>query len=97
LNLRVLQPPVGLESLNGQRKFDAWQSFIHKRNTESIDIGTYLLEVRTSGENLMYEVLNREDIILSKRRLDDTVVGQGNALLVDLAITALVNKLANGF
>jgi len=56
-----------------------------------------LLEVRSSGEDLVHKVLDGEDIILSKRRLDDAVVGEWDALLVDFAISALVDKFTDGF
>jgi hypothetical protein len=58
---------------------------------------THLLEVRACSENLMYEILDREDVVLLERTLDDGVIGEGDALLIDLAISALVNQLAHGF
>ena len=65
--------------------------------TGSVSRTTYLLEVRSSGEDLVHKVLDGEDIILSKRRLDDAVVGEWDALLVDFAISALVDKFTDGF
>ncbi len=44
----------------------------------------------------MNEILDGEDVILAKRSLDDLVVGERNALLVDLAVSALVDQLADG-
>ena len=44
----------------------------------------------------MHEVLNAEDVVLAEVLLDDLVVGEGDALLVDLAVSALVDKLADG-
>lgn len=44
----------------------------------------------------MDEVLNGENIIFAEVRLDDTVVGEGNALLVDLSVSTLVDQLTNG-
>lgn len=44
----------------------------------------------------MDKVLDGEDVDLSKRSLNDLVVGKGNALLVDLAVAALVDQLADG-
>ena len=55
-----------------------------------------LLEVGTGGEDLVHEILDREDVVLAEGRLDDGVVGQGDALLLDLAVTALVDQLADG-
>jgi len=56
-----------------------------------------LLEVRTTSNNLMNEILNAQDIMLTKRVLDDLVVGQRNALLVDSSETTLVDQVADGF
>ena len=44
----------------------------------------------------MHEVLNAEDVVLAEVLLDDLVVGEGDALLVDLAVSALVDQLADG-
>jgi len=55
-----------------------------------------LLEVGTDGGNLVDEILNADDAELAKSLLDDGVVGQGNALLVDLGVTALVDELTDG-
>ena len=55
-----------------------------------------LLEVGAGGEDLVYEILNGEDVVLAESFLDDSVVGKGNTLLVDLAVTALVDKFADG-
>jgi hypothetical protein len=42
------------------------------------------------------EILHADDAVLAEVGLDDSVVGERDALLVDLAVTALVNKLADG-
>lgn len=55
----------------------------------------YLLEVRPNGVDLMYEILDGEDIVLAERLLDDRVAAQGNACLIDFAVTALVDQLAD--
>ena len=55
-----------------------------------------LLEVRAGSEDLVDKVLDGKDVVLAKRLLNDLVVGQGNALLVELAVAALVDQLANG-
>ena len=57
---------------------------------------TNLLEVGASSEDLVNEILDGEDVMLAKRGLNDLVVGEGNALLVDLAVAALVDQLADG-
>ena len=41
----------------------------------------------------MHEILDGKDVVLAERLLNDRVVGEGDALLVDLAVPALVDKL----
>jgi len=53
-----------------------------------------LLEVGANGVDLVNNVFNANNAILSKRFLNDGVVSERNTLLVDLAITTLVNQLA---
>ena len=55
-----------------------------------------LLEVGAGGEDFVYEILDGEDVVLAKCLLDDLVVGKRDALLIDLAVAALVDKLTNG-
>ena len=52
-----------------------------------------LLEVGADSVDLVDKILHAHDAILAKRLLDNRVVGQGNALLVDLSISALVDEL----
>ena len=54
-----------------------------------------LLEVRAHGEDLMDQVLHADNTVLAQVVFDDLVVGEGNALLLDLAISTLVDELAN--
>lgn len=51
------------------------------------------LEVRPNGVDLVDEILNADDAVLPQVRLNDRVVGEGNALLVGLPVAALVHKL----
>jgi hypothetical protein len=55
-----------------------------------------LLEVRTNGGDLVDEILNTDEAVLAEVLLDGGVVAQGDALLVDLSVSALVDQLANG-
>ena len=57
---------------------------------------THLLEVGAGGEDLVDEVLHGEDVVLAERLLNDLVRGERDALLVDLAVSALVDQLADG-
>lgn len=54
-----------------------------------------LLEVGTDSVDLVDQILNADDTVLAEVLLDDLVVGEGNALLVDLAVAALVDELAD--
>ena len=55
-----------------------------------------LLEVRADGGDLVDNVLDGDDAVLSEGTLDDSVGGKGDALLVDLAVSTLVDELADG-
>lgn len=55
-----------------------------------------LLEVGADGVDLVNQVLHADDAVLAEVLLDEGVVGQGDALLVDLAISTLVDQLLDG-
>lgn len=55
-----------------------------------------LLEVGADGVDLVDEVLHADDAELAEVLLDDGVVSERSALLVDLAVSALVDKLLDG-
>lgn len=55
-----------------------------------------LLEVGADGVDLVDQVLHADNAVLAEVLLDDGVVGKGDALLVDLGVTALVDELADG-
>ncbi len=59
--------------------------------------GTYLLEVWPGSSDLMHQIFDTKNVVFAERFLDNTVVGQGNALFVNLAISALVDQLADRF
>jgi len=54
-----------------------------------------LLEIRASRDNLVYKIFDAEDVMFAERLLDDTIVGQRNTLLIDFAISTLVDQLTN--
>jgi len=54
-----------------------------------------LFEVRAHCEDLMNNILHAEDVIFAKRLLDGGIVGKRNTLLVELAISALIDQLAD--
>jgi len=55
-----------------------------------------LLEVGANGVDLVDQILHADNAVLAEVLLDDLVVSQGSTLLVDLAVTALVQKLTDG-
>lgn len=55
-----------------------------------------LLEVGANGVDLVDQVLNADNAELAEVLLDDGVVSERDALLVDLAVAALVDELADG-
>lgn len=52
-----------------------------------------LLEVGANSVDLVNEILHADNAVLAEVLLNDGVVGQGNTLLVDLSVTALVDEL----
>jgi hypothetical protein len=55
-----------------------------------------LLEVGADSEDLVDEILNTDNAVLAEVLLNNGVVGKGNALLVDLSVTTLVDELLDG-
>jgi hypothetical protein len=54
-----------------------------------------LLEVGTNSEDLVDQILHADNAVLAKAVLNDGIVGEGDALLVDLSVSALVDELTN--
>ena len=55
-----------------------------------------LLEVGADGVDLVDQILHTDNAVLAEVLLDDGVVGERDALLVDLAVSALVDQLLDG-
>lgn len=55
-----------------------------------------LLEVGADGVDLVDEILNADNAVLAEGLLDNGVVSEGNALLVDLSVATLVDELLDG-
>jgi hypothetical protein len=55
-----------------------------------------LLEVGADGVDLVDKILHADNAELAEVLLDDLVVGEGSAHLVDLSVTALVEELTDG-
>ena len=54
-----------------------------------------LLEVGPNGKDLVDQVLHAHDAILAEVVFDKLVVGERDALLVDLAVATLIDKFAD--
>lgn len=52
-----------------------------------------LLEVGADGVDLVDKILNTDNAVLAEALLNDSVVGKGNTLLVDLSVSTLVDEL----
>ena len=55
-----------------------------------------LLEVGTNGIDLVNQVFHAHNAVLAEDTFDKSIIGQSDALLVDLAVSTLVDELANG-
>lgn len=55
-----------------------------------------LLEVGADSEDLVDQILHAHDAVLAEAALDEGVVSEGNALLVDLSVSTLVDELTDG-
>ena len=66
-------------------------------NTSSMgkDVILYLFEVWAGGDDLVNEVLHGENVILSESSFDDSIVGQRDALLVNLAVSTFVDQFTD--
>jgi len=53
-----------------------------------------LLEVGANSEDLMNQILHANNAVFAQILLNNCIVGEGNALLVDLSIATLVDELA---
>jgi len=54
------------------------------------------LEVRSNRVDFVDEIFNRLDSEVAEGSLNDSVIGEGNSLAVDLSVSALVHQFANG-
>jgi len=54
-----------------------------------------LLEIGSNGENLMNQVLHADNAKFSEVIFNELIIGEGNALLVDFPVAALVDQLSD--
>lgn len=71
------------------------EAFLGRVQLERPEEVVSLLEVGAERHNLVDEVFNTGNTVLSKGLLDDGVVSQGDSGAVDLAEAALVDKLSH--
>ena len=62
-----------------------------KRPQEVVD----LFEGGTDCQDLVNDILNTDDTMLAKNLLDNGVVGEGNTLLLNFAVTTFVDQLTD--
>jgi hypothetical protein len=75
---------LGVESSSGASKLEGPQEVVG------------FLEVLAAAGDLVDEVLDGVDLVLSEDLLHDVVVFEGNSLSVDLAVTSLEDELPDG-
>lgn len=54
-----------------------------------------LFEIGASSDDLMYKILNTENVVFTEVSLNYGIVGKGDALLVYLSVSTLVDEFAN--
>jgi len=54
-----------------------------------------LFEIWSNSEDLVDQILHADNAVLAEGVLDDGVIGESNALLVDLSVSTLVDELTN--
>jgi hypothetical protein len=87
--------------LGGIKTFDEMTEFSSSKAASGVgklewpqEVGS-LLEVGSDGEDFVNQVLHTNNTVLAQVGLDDRVVGESNALLVDLSVSTLVDKLTD--
>ena len=89
----MLLPVTKVTALNEVLELASVETTVRVAELEGPQEVGGLLEVGANGVDLVDEILNADDAVLAKVLLNDGVVGKSNALLVDLAVTALVDEL----
>lgn len=54
-----------------------------------------LFEMRTNSVDLIDQIFNGVDSVLGETGIDEPVIGQGNSLVVNLAVSSLVNQFSD--
>jgi hypothetical protein len=89
----VLLPVAKVTTLNEVLELAGAEAAVGVAKLEGPEEVGGLLEVGADSHDLVDQVLNADDAVLAKVLLNDRVVGEGNALAVDLAVSTLVDEL----
>jgi hypothetical protein len=92
----VLLTVTGVTTLDVVLELASTESTVGVGQLEGPQEVVGLLEVGANGVDLVDEILHADNAELAEVLLDDLVVGEGSAHLVDLSVTALVEKLTDG-
>lgn len=87
---------TGVTTLDEVEELSSSETTVRVRQVEWPQEVVHLLEVRTNSVDLVDQVLNGLDTVLTQSTLDDLVVRQGDSLGVDLTVTSLVDQLSDG-
>ena len=76
-------------------EFPLAETTSRRRELEGPEEVAGLLEVGTNSVDFVDEILYGSDTELLEIALNDLIVGNGNALLVDLGVTTLIDELTD--
>mmetsp|Transcript_40798 Transcript_40798/g.122908 ORF Transcript_40798/g.122908 Transcript_40798/m.122908 type:complete len:258 (-) Transcript_40798:85-858(-) len=95
--VNLLSTVTSLTALQEVQKLGLFaEATIRRRQLKRPEEVICLLEVGSDSDNLMNKVSTALNTSAIETLINDTVVGDGDALLVDLSEATLVNKLLNG-
>lgn len=92
----VSLPVTSVTSLDEVGELLALETTVGVRELEGPEELVGVLEVGSSSGNLVDQVLNRDDTVLSEVLFDDGVGVQGESLSVDLGVSSLVDQVSDG-
>lgn len=92
----VLFPVAQVTTLNEVQELAGLEAAGRVAELERPEEVGCLLEAWTASYDFVDQVLHADNAVLAEVLLDDLVVGEGDALLVDLAVTTLVKELTDG-
>lgn len=82
-------------TFNEMRSLAGTETTVRSRQLESPQEVVGFLEVGTDGVDFVDQIFHTDDVVLAEGSFNDGVISEGNALLVDLSETTLVNQLAD--